>query len=313
MLGPVQERWVLDGLRRSRARWNVLAQQTIMAPYDYDVGPDEYRALDAWDGYPAARERILDAFADSDVANPVVLAGDWHSSWVNDLDHEGRTVATEFAGTSISSGCGWDASVRLGLPANPHVRFYEGAYRGYLLCEITRKRWRTDLRIVTAPRDPASPAYLLAAFEVRDGVPGAKRLDAGTGIASVVTAAAGGAALPSVQVEVRDATGALVISRLTDAQGMASVFAPPGTYEVTANGAGLEIARQMVTVADGRLARAPFAVRCPAARGNQPASSGPTVGGHGRRPRPRERAHRDGHRNRVRGSAAQPGDSRQAA
>jgi phosphodiesterase/alkaline phosphatase D-like protein len=102
-------------------------------------------------GYPAARERILEAFADGRVSNPVVLAGDWHSSWVNDLDHDGRTVATEFAGTSISSGCGWDASVRLGLPANPQVRFYDGAYRGYLLCDITRERWRTDLRIVTAP------------------------------------------------------------------------------------------------------------------------------------------------------------------
>jgi phosphodiesterase/alkaline phosphatase D-like protein len=259
MLGPAQERWVLDGLRRSKAHWNVLAQQTIMAPYDYDVGPDEYRALDAWDGYPAARERILDAVAGGRISNPVVLAGDWHSNWVNDLDHDGRTVATEFAGTSISSGCGWDASVRLGLPANPQVVFYEGAYRGYLLCDITPERWRTDLRIVTAPGDPASPAYLLAAFEVRDGRPGARRLDAGTGIASGVTGP-DGEPLPSVQIEVRDTAGRLVISRLTDAHGAASVFVPPGSYEVTANGVGFELARRSATVADGGLARADFAL-----------------------------------------------------
>jgi phosphodiesterase/alkaline phosphatase D-like protein len=257
MLGPAQERWVLDGLRRSDARWNVLAQQTIMAPYDYDVGPDEYRALDAWDGYPAARERILETFARRRISNPVVLAGDWHSNWVNDLDRDGRTVATEFAGTSISSGCGWDASVKVGLPANPQVRFYEGAYRGYLLCDVDRERWRTDLRIVTAPGDPASPAYLLAAFEVEEGRPGARRLDAGTGIASTVTGA-DGAPLPSVQIEVRDGTGRLLISRLTDARGAASVFAPPGSYEVTANGVGYELARRTVAVADGRLAHADF-------------------------------------------------------
>ena len=258
MLGPVQERWLLDGMRASKARWNVLAQQTIMAPYDYDVGPDEYRALDAWDGYTAARERILDEFGGGRVANPVVLSGDWHSSWVNDLDRDGRTVASEFAGTSISSGCGWDASVRLGLPANPQVRFYEGAYRGYLLCEVTQERWRTDLRIVTAPNDSASPAYLLAAFEVQDGRPGPRRLDAGTGIASAVTSAADGTPLTSVQIEVRDRLGRLLIERLTDARGEASVFAPPGSYEVTANGIGFEISRLEVTVTDGRLAHADF-------------------------------------------------------
>jgi len=260
MLGPDQERWLLEGLGSSKARWNVLAQETIMAPFDYDVGPGEYRALDAWDGYPAARERILARFAAGDIENPVVLAGDWHSSWVSDLDHAGRTVATEFAGTSISSGCGWDASVRLGLPANPHVKFYDGSYRGYLLCDVTPERWRTDLRIVTAASVPTSPAYLLAAFEVADGRPGAQRLDAGTGVRSVVTAAAGGEPLASVQVEVRTLSGALIASRLTDANGEASLFAPPGSYEVTANGVGFELARTAITVEGDALAHADFAL-----------------------------------------------------
>jgi phosphodiesterase/alkaline phosphatase D-like protein len=71
MLGPVQENWVIDGMRRSKARWNVLAQQTIMAPFDYDVGPDEYRALDAWDGYPAAPDRIQGEITAGPHANPL--------------------------------------------------------------------------------------------------------------------------------------------------------------------------------------------------------------------------------------------------
>jgi phosphodiesterase/alkaline phosphatase D-like protein len=258
MLGPVQERWLLDGLAASQARWNVLAQQTIMAPYDYDVGPGESRALDAWDGYPAARERILAFLGERRIANPVVLAGDWHSNWVNDLDRDGETVATEFAGTSISSGAGWDATVRLGLPANPHVVFYEGAYRGYLLCEVTEERWRTDLRIVTAPGSSASPAYTLAAFEVREGRPGARRLDVGTGIASRVTS--GDAALPNVELQVRDGAGSVVISRLTDGRGEANVFVPPGSYEVAANGVGFQPASRAVTVRDGELAHADFAL-----------------------------------------------------
>jgi len=252
MLGPVQERWLLDGLRRSKARWNVLAQQTIMAPYDYDVGPGESRALDAWDGYPAARERILAAFAEGAVDNPMVLAGDWHSTWVNDLAHAGRLVGTEFAGTSISSGCGWDATVRLGLPANPQVRFYEGAYRGYLLCTVDEEEWRTEMRIVLDARDAAAPAYTLAAFAVADGQPGARRLDAGTGIRATVRARAGGALLPNAQVEVRGGAGKLVISRLTDAEGEARVFAPPGSYAVTVLAGGFEPAQTSATVVDGQ-------------------------------------------------------------
>ncbi|MDQ3631959.1 MAG: alkaline phosphatase D family protein, partial [Actinomycetota bacterium] len=252
MLGPAQEQWLLDGLRASKARWNVLAQQTIMAPYDYDVGPGESRALDAWDGYPAARERILATFAEGQIANPLVLAGDWHSTWVNDLEREGKLVATEFAGTSISSGCGWDATVRLGLPANPQVRFYEGAYRGYLLCTVSEEEWRTDMRIVLDARDATSPAYTLAAFAVADGRPGARRLDAGTGIRATVRVKADGAALPNAQLEVRDGAGKLVISRLTDANGDATVFAPPGTYALTLLAVGFEAAQTSATVADGR-------------------------------------------------------------
>jgi len=252
MLGPVQERWLLDGLRASKARWNVLAQQTIMAPYDYDVGPGESRALDAWDGYAAARERILAAFAEGSIANPLVLAGDWHSTWVNDLARDGRLVGTEFAGTSISSGCGWDATVRLGLPANPQVRFYEGAYRGYLLCTVSEDEWRTDMRIVLDARNAASPAYTLAAFAVADGTPGARRLSAGTGISTTVSGA--GRLLPNAQVEVRDGAGKLLITRLTDANGNATVFAPPGSYALTVLAVGFEAAQANATVADGKQA-----------------------------------------------------------
>jgi phosphodiesterase/alkaline phosphatase D-like protein len=252
MTGPAQERWLLEGLRRSQARWNVIAQQTIMAPFDYDLGPGQVYNLDQWDGYPAARSRVLEVAGD--VSNPVVLSGDWHSNWVNDLDVDGETVATEFAGTSISSGIGWDAAVREGLDANPHVVFYEGGYRGYVLCDVSRDEWRSTLRIVTAPRDAASPAYTLAAFSVADGRPGARRLDAGTGIAGRV------GDLRNVEISVRDGAGRVVVERVTGADGSYSVFVPPGSYTVSANAIGHEPASQPVTVTGAEISRADFAL-----------------------------------------------------
>ena len=106
--------------------------------------------------------------------------------------------------------------MREGLDANPHVSFYEGGYRGYVICDVDRDRWETTLRIVTQPTVATSPAYTLAAFDVAAGTPGARRLDAGTGLTGRVTGA-GGAPLRNVEIEVRNAAGALVVERPTGA------------------------------------------------------------------------------------------------
>ncbi|MDW5330143.1 alkaline phosphatase D family protein [Plantactinospora sp. KLBMP9567] len=260
MTGPEQERWLLDGLRRSKARWNVIAQQTIMAAFDYDLGPGRIVNLDQWDGYPPARSRILDFVARHRISNPVVLSGDWHTHWVNDLksdfaDARSRTVATEFVGTSISSGAGWDADVRAGLAANPHVRFYNGSYRGYVICDVTERRWRADLRIVLDARDPASPAYTIAAFEVRDGVPGARRIDAGDGIVGRVADQVTGDPLPNVEVAVFRADGSRLVASTTDPSGEVLAFAPPGDYTVSVNGVGYEPLTRQVAVRAGTPSR----------------------------------------------------------
>ncbi|MEV7991286.1 alkaline phosphatase D family protein [Streptomyces sp. NPDC086077] len=253
MTGPEQERWLLDQLDRSPARWNVIAQQTIMAAFDYDLGPGQVVNLDQWDGYPAARSRILDFIEKHKPSNPVVLSGDWHTHWVNDLktdftDPDSPVVATEFVGTSISSGAGWDNDVRQGLAANPHVKFYNGSYRGYVLCDVTKDRWRSDLRIVLNPRDAASPAYTIASFDVRDGVPGARRRrDDGDGLVGRIMDRSG-RPLRNVAVTVTDQAGTRISDTTTDPSGEFIAFAPEGTYEVTANGVGYEPASREVTV-----------------------------------------------------------------
>ena len=61
MLGEVQERWLDAGLDRSRARAGTcIAQQTLMAQLDRKVGAGRRFWTDGWDGYPAARRRLLD-------------------------------------------------------------------------------------------------------------------------------------------------------------------------------------------------------------------------------------------------------------
>jgi alkaline phosphatase D len=182
VLGAAQERWLAEGLAASRARWNVLAQQVMMAQL---AGPALFGALyntDQWDGYVAARARLLRLLAGRRVANPVVTSGDVHSAWVNDLkadfaDPDSATVATELVCTSISSAPPrWLA--RAGdalLAANPHLRHLDASRRGYTRCELTPELLRADLRTVDSVRRRASPVRTSASFVVEDRRPGATR------------------------------------------------------------------------------------------------------------------------------------------
>ena len=188
LMGREQERWLFDGLEGSRARWNVIPQQILVADVDFGPGGEELYMMDKWSGYADARRRLLEYFQTRRPSNPVVLTGDIHSSWVNDLKVDFRemtseTVATEFVGTSISSG--GDGSDNEGRPAsppvtervlaeNPFVRFFNNR-RGYVRCRVTPELWTADYRIVQYVSRPGSPVSTLASFVVENGRPGAMR------------------------------------------------------------------------------------------------------------------------------------------
>lgn len=172
MLGPAQEQWLLHGLDQSRAQWNVMAQSLLMAPLDQRPGPGEAHWSDGWDGYPAARERILNFIAQRRPSNPVVLGGDIHSFWATELSASGVPVASEFVGSSISSpGISHEAITAM-RPDNPHVKFCDARFRGYVRCDISPAGWRTDFRALADVRDPASAVSTLASFQVEIGRPG---------------------------------------------------------------------------------------------------------------------------------------------
>jgi alkaline phosphatase D len=181
LLGAEQERWLLQGIDRSRARWNVIAQQQLMAEVLQRTRSGAVAHwTDGWDGYVAARERILTHLKDRKIANPIVLGGDIHSFWVTDLktdfrDSAAPPVATEFVGTSITSLGPPYEPFAASLPDNPHVKLFESRFRGYVRCVVTPERWQTDLRVVSDVRDRQAAVSTLASFVVESGRPGAVR------------------------------------------------------------------------------------------------------------------------------------------
>jgi alkaline phosphatase D len=179
--GPEQEAWLLDGLGRSPARWNVIAQQVFMAQLDFVAGPLRGFNVDTWDGYVASRDRFMAFLAGHPKLNPVVLTGDFHSNWVADLkanfdDPNSATVGTEFVGTSISSGGDGSDTTLLGraaLAENGHLHFHN-SQRGYGRCTLTRDRWTTDFRVVPYVVREGAPISTRASFVVEAGRPGAQ-------------------------------------------------------------------------------------------------------------------------------------------
>ncbi|MEU2038824.1 alkaline phosphatase D family protein [Nocardia niwae] len=179
ILGAAQREWLIDGLTRSPARWQVLGNQVGMSQNDSDPGPGIAVSTDAWDGYVADRNAVLGAAATRGAGNLVVITGDRHENQAADLrrdysDPGSPVVAAEFTGTSITSnGDGTDVGDkgRRLLAANPDVKFFNGQ-RGYVRVELDHKLWRNDFRVVPYVRRPGAPIHTRASYVVQDGIAG---------------------------------------------------------------------------------------------------------------------------------------------
>lgn len=181
MLGARQEAWASRGFARSHAKWNIVAQQLLLAELEHLPYQENLYWNDAWDGYPLARQRLLQSVIDTGVSNPVFLTGDWHSTFVNDLkldfkDAHSPTIATELVTPAITTG---GDSTPYGpyyapmIPFNPHIKYYEGDRRGYFKANLTEARMALDLRFVTSVENNEGTGYTERSFVVEDGVPGA--------------------------------------------------------------------------------------------------------------------------------------------
>ncbi|RCJ18734.1 alkaline phosphatase [Nostoc minutum NIES-26] len=181
--GKAQEDWLYKGLNSSQAKWNVLAQQVIVAQIDRTVGEGGTYSMDKWDGYVASRDRLMRFLEQRKPSNPVVLTGDVHSNWAMNLkadfnNPESTIVGSEFVCTSISSGGdGADTSpaIEAYLPENPHIKFYNGQ-RGYVRCSLTPTTWKTDYLVLSNVTTPSGTISKRASFVVEDGRPGIQQV-----------------------------------------------------------------------------------------------------------------------------------------
>ena len=179
MLGAVQEAWLDGQIRASKARWTVVAQQTLMAELDRPADGVHRYWMDGWDGYPNARRRLLDSIATHRPRNPVVISGDRHAFFAADLARDpaqpgAPPIATEFVGTSISAEGPGMKGLTAALEANPHVKYGRSDRRGYATVELTAARCTVGFEAIDDEKKKVSAVRRLATFVVEDGLAGAK-------------------------------------------------------------------------------------------------------------------------------------------
>ncbi|MFW5472993.1 alkaline phosphatase D family protein [Knoellia sp. CPCC 206450] len=178
--GLDQERWLLDGFRDSRQRWDILGQQVFFGRRDNDPSAATTVSMDSWDGYRPSRQRVTQGWVDAGVRNPVVLTGDVHAHWAGDLyldyDAVGSTkpVGSELVTSSITSGGnGYDEAdgTHPWAAWNPNLRFWTNL-RGYVSTTITPTEMTARFQCVPFVTTPGAEAFTRATFVIEDGVRG---------------------------------------------------------------------------------------------------------------------------------------------
>ena len=170
MMGSTQESWLAHQMKTNPG-WQLVGMGTILGrtvmpkdavdwlrPTVSDKKAAGYRNdiraaaqglpmwMDRWDGYPAARSRLLKSAQAAD-ADLVMLSGDSHNAWAFGLIEDGRPAGVEFAGHSVTSNglegdMGADPGVvaRGFMAANPEMKWADTSQRGYMMIDIAQKR-----------------------------------------------------------------------------------------------------------------------------------------------------------------------------
>ncbi|MFE0046219.1 alkaline phosphatase D family protein [Streptomyces albireticuli] len=181
LLGAAQEQWLHSGFRGSTATWNVIPQQVAFSRRRLRA-QNSPLSMDAWDGYPATRRRLLDAARGAGLTNLVVLSGDSHIHLAMDIkddfdDPSSSTRGVEILGTSVSSGADGverpDDWAEL-LALNPHMAYY-AKRRGYVVVTLTPTQARADFRILPYVTRPGAPVSTAASLVSPAGRPGFER------------------------------------------------------------------------------------------------------------------------------------------
>lgn len=181
LLGQAQEAWLGQAFGGSRARWNLIGQQGLFAPFDETPGAERGAFTDLWDGYPLARERVLAQMQSSSLRNPVFAGGDMHCAVAaavpgDPLRFDSAPVASEFVATSLAAESRPPSYYDERRADNPHLLQLRSDQRGYTLLEFGRSQLDATLQVVSDMHLVEPEFSVQAKYVVEEGKPGPRRV-----------------------------------------------------------------------------------------------------------------------------------------
>lgn len=167
ILGSDQYAWLENELSMSTAKWKVLGNQVVFAPIQlFGITVND----DAWDGYPAERQNLLDFIVSDSISNFTVLTGDIHTSWAFNLENDSVNVGVEFVTPSVTSPGISNTSIGPLLQSeNPHLKYVDLKDHGFFILDVNAQRIQADWYFVNT-LDSIDAGYTWdASFYSNDG------------------------------------------------------------------------------------------------------------------------------------------------
>lgn len=174
LLGSTQYNWLTSELSSSSSQWNIIGQQVMIAPLEAFGVPVN---ADQWDGYNYERNQLLNHIMNNNIENIVVLTGDIHTSWANDIplnNYDASTGANsagvEFVTTSVTSPgfpIGFGSSVIQSF--NPHNKWLDLTNHGYVILNVDKQKTQAEWYFLDDIETEGTSESLDNAFYVNDG------------------------------------------------------------------------------------------------------------------------------------------------
>lgn len=190
LIGAEQMEWLQNGISASTAQYQVLGQQVVMAPWvipNYAAGTFVPINGDQWDGYTAERKRLYDFIQEADIDNVVVLTGDVHTGWAQDLPYDifeykanngAGSVGVEFVSNAVTSSS-LDFSFPIGellIPSIlPWIKYVELTLKGYVILDLNASRVQGDFYTVGNIDAPTSGQVFQEGWYAPDGIPNLRK------------------------------------------------------------------------------------------------------------------------------------------
>jgi len=177
MLGQKQLNWLFDQLLKAKkdsVKWIFITQQVMFAPL---MIKDKIFNTDQWDGYQFERQKIIDFIRKNNLKNVVIISGDIHSSWANEIyaDEKHNFIIPEFITPSVTSpfigklkAFGYKIFAK---PKMKYIKYVDLTHRGFMILRISDNQIVAEWDYLNTVKKPSTKIFKTVKYFIQKPQP----------------------------------------------------------------------------------------------------------------------------------------------